>query len=76
MTPPERGNTRSGWTDYGGSSRKFHWTDDADGDGRSLCGKWARNPFAGNAQLRVEPDTGPSPDDCAACRRKKDARDA
>ena len=67
-------NGRAGWTTYGGSTRKFHYTDDADGAGRSLCGKWRRNTR--KASLLVAPETGPRPDDCVACRRKLDARKA
>jgi hypothetical protein len=66
---------RAGWTTYGDSARKFHYTEDADGDGRSLCGKWARNPFA-RVALPVTPDNAagedgkPGKDDCVVCWRR------
>jgi hypothetical protein len=65
-----------GWTNYGGSSRKWHYTDDPEGEGRSLCRKWARSPFTAGTPLNLEPDGKPSPDDCVACRRKLDKRKA
>lgn len=72
MTEPE---TPEGWTDFGGQARKFHYIP-AD-DNEALCGKWALSPFVKNARSHLEPDTGqPSKDDCVACRRKLDARDA
>lgn len=64
-----------GWTNFGGQARKFHYIP-ADND-RALCGKWALSPFVAKAReaANLEPDTGKaSPDDCAACRRKLDAR--
>lgn len=68
--------TREGWTDFGGQARKFHYIP-ADND-RALCGKWGLSPFVGGGareKANLQPDTGtPSPDDCAACRRKLDAR--
>lgn len=62
-----------GWTDLGGSARKFHWIP-ADDD-RALCGKWALSPFVANARERAQffPDEGASDQDCATCRRKLDA---
>lgn len=68
MTPSEQ--TDSGWTDFGGQARKFHYVP-ADDD-RALCGKWGLSPFVQDvrSKTRFQPDTGPSPDDCAACRRK------
>lgn len=62
---------RSGWTTYGGSSRKWHYTEDADSDGRSLCGRWARNPFAGNVELPVVEGNDDASENCAECKRKK-----
>jgi hypothetical protein len=64
--------TREGWTDFHGQSRKFHYIP-AD-DARALCGKWGLSPFVADAreQANLQPDTGPSPDDCKACRRKFD----
>jgi hypothetical protein len=48
-------------------SRKAHYIAP---DGRSLCGKLG---FAFN--LPLEPDNGrPSPDDCAACRKRLDRK--
>ena len=64
-----------GWTNFGGQSRKFHYIP-AEND-RALCGKWALSPFAGKdaRQLaNLQPDDGPSKDDCVACRRKLDRR--
>jgi hypothetical protein len=63
-----------GWTDLGGSARKFHYIP-AD-DSTALCRKWSLSPFVENARERahLQPDTGQaSPDDCKACRRKLDA---
>jgi hypothetical protein len=40
------------------------------GDGRALCGKWARFGLGGSAPLEGAPDAPPSPDDCVACRRR------
>jgi hypothetical protein len=63
-----------GWTDFSGQARKFHYIP-ADDD-RALCGKWGLSPFVANARegARLQPDNGPTKDDCAACRRKLDAR--
>lgn len=48
-------------------ARKFHYFR----DGRqALCGRWL---LLANGNL--EPETGPGPDDCAACRRKLDKED-
>lgn len=60
-------NLGAGWTFLAGAARKAHYF--AEGETRSLCGKWGRfnRPDAG-----LEPETGPSIDDCAACRRKLD----
>lgn len=76
MTPTDvpRETLREGWTDYGGSSRKWHYVTDADGDGRSLCGKWARSPFAAGV-LHVADGKDESPDNCAECKRRKAKRD-
>lgn len=67
----------AGWTDFGGSARKFHYVP-AD-DGQALCNKWALSPFVANAREKawLQPDTGvESPDDCKACRRKLNALNA
>ena len=57
----------TGWG-YPGLVGKAHWFGP---DGRSLCGRWAR------FRTPVEPDDGRrTPDDCTACRRRLDARDA
>ncbi len=55
------------------SARKAHFDG---GDGRALCGKWARiNPFSGAAApIDGGADSPPSPDDCVACRRRVEAR--
>lgn len=54
---------KEGWG-FTGTSRKAHYFR----EGMSLCGKWGfRSP---NAPL--EPDNGPSRDDCVACRRALD----
>lgn len=60
-----------GWTNYGNASRKFHFTTDPQGEGRSLCGRWMRNVFA-RGELNIDglASDPPSRDDCAACRRK------
>ena len=58
----------TGWTNFGGQSRKWHYIGE---DGRSLCGKWAawtRGPF--------EQGMDESPDNCAACRRRLAKRKA
>lgn len=57
-TPPVEG-----WG-FTGTSRKAHYFR----DGRSLCGKWGFR----RSSAPHEPDTGPSPDDCAACRKALD----
>lgn len=64
-------NLRAGWTFLGGQSRKAHYFPES--ETRALCGKWARfdRPDPG-----IEPETGPSIDDCAPCRRKLDKRAA
>lgn len=54
-------STREGWG-HPVSTRKFHYFRDS----RSLCGRWM---FTGD----LEPDGPKGPDDCAACRRKRDA---
>lgn len=60
----------AGWSNLGGQARKFHFFDDPEPGTRALCGKW--EIFR---RHELEPDTGnASPDDCAACRRKLDAR--
>lgn len=59
--------SNAGWSNLGGQSRKFHYFPDAAAGTRALCGKWAifrEHP--------LEPDDGKSPDDCAACRRRRD----
>lgn len=60
----------AGWTNFGGMAKKFHWLP-SDSD-RALCGKWGLGFAATRAQVDLQPDTGPSPDDCVACRRKLD----
>lgn len=62
----------AGWTNFDGQSRKFHYIP-ADTE-KALCGKWGLSPFVADAraQTRLQADTGPSPDDCVACRRKLD----
>lgn len=62
-------NVVAGWTKPTPEARKFHWFD-AD-EMRSLCGRYIL--FRRDAK-RMEPDTGPSIDDCAPCRRRLDAR--
>lgn len=72
--------TDSGQSDSG--PRGWFWPTGArrchfdGGDGRALCGKWARfNPFAGAsgaAPIQAPIDAGASSDDCATCRRKVD----
>lgn len=54
-------------------ARKAHYDGD---DGVSLCGRWGRiNPFSGRgAPLQGALDSPPSKNDCAACRRKLEAR--
>ena len=52
----------TGWTNFGGQSRKWHYIGE---DGRSLCGKWAAwKPH------RLEQGDNGSPDNCASCRRR------
>jgi hypothetical protein len=53
-------------------ARKAHFDR---GDGKALCGKWARvNPLGGGAApFQGDVDSPPSKDDCVACRRKLDA---
>jgi hypothetical protein len=64
--PDGKRDLPAGWG-MPGNSRKFHFFD-ADSL-TSLCGKWGF--FAG----RRDPDNGTkSKDDCAACRRKVDAK--
>ena len=53
---------REGWA-LPGRSRKYHYFRNAE----SLCGKWLFNGL-----LEVD-DGRPSPDDCAAFRKKRDA---
>lgn len=74
MTDSEQ-SVNEGWTDFGGQSRKFHYIP-ATEEGRALCGKWGLSPFVAKAreQAHLQPDNGPSKDDCVACRRKLDAR--
>lgn len=56
------------------SARKAHYDR---GDGRALCGKWGRiNPFGGTAPFQGDASSPPSRDDCVACRRKLEVRDA
>lgn len=55
----------TGWA-FPGNSRKAHYFG---ADGMALCGKWANLGMPAEAH---EPDTGPSQDDCVACRRKLD----
>lgn len=67
--------TREGWTDFGGQARKFHFIPAE--DKTALCGKWMISPFADEAEFRekrLHPETGPSSDDCVACRRKLEKR--
>jgi hypothetical protein len=62
-----------GWTTYGGSARKWHFAIERN-NYRSLCGKWAKSPFA-IMDPRLDPDDGiVSPNECVACRRKLDKR--
>lgn len=65
-----------GWTDFNGQSRKFHFIPADNVQGKALCGKWGLSPFVADArqQAHLQPDTGPSPDDCVSCRRKLDKR--
>lgn len=58
--------TDKGWA-FSANSRKAHYYD---AEARSLCGKWVRL-FGGDT---YKPETGPSPDDCAGCRRRLDTR--
>ncbi len=54
------------------NSRKAHYIGP---DGRSLCRKW--QSWAPVVRLELEaPDSPPSRDDCAACRRKLEKRQA
>lgn len=56
------------------TSRKCHFDG---GDGRALCGKWARiNPFGGTAPIEAGADAAPSSDDCKECRRRLEAEQA
>lgn len=63
-----------GWTDFGGSSRKFHYV--PQGDREALCKKWAVSPFVQRSAVRFSLDVGangdglPGSDDCKACYRK------
>lgn len=60
MSTTEQPQPVEGWG-FTGASRKAHYFRGGD----SLCGKYGfRSPRAPH-----EPDTGPSSDDCAPCRR-------
>lgn len=59
--------TDRGWA-FVGTSRKAHYYDK---DSFSVCGKY-RALFVHKDAF--EPETGPSPDDCAGCRRRLDKR--
>lgn len=59
-----------GWAPPTPGSRKWHYHGP---DRRSLCGRWVRL-FADDSVF--EPDTGPSQNDCAGCRKALDKRKA
>lgn len=62
-----------GWTTYGNSARKWHFTTDR-GEFKSLCGKWQKSPFA-IMDPRLDPDEGsPTSNECKECRRRLDKR--
>ena len=50
------------------TARNFHYIG---ADNLALCGKWMEM-----SRNNLEPEDGPSPDDCKACRRKVDAMKA
>ena len=64
MPAPDVGGTAAGWAVPVQSARKFHYFPTR---ARSLCRRYAA--FG----VELQADTGPSPDDCAVCRRKFDA---
>lgn len=49
------------------ATKAHYWRE---GENRSLCGKYGR------ILVTVEPDNGPSPDDCKPCRRKLEQEQA
>ena len=61
-----------GWTNFNGQSRKFHYI--PQDEMNALCRKWCVSPFAPRHMIQFEPETGPSKDDCKACRRELDKR--
>lgn len=62
MSQPEGRKLEDGWR-FPYASQKAHYFEGI----TSLCGKWM---FLGETQAGA--DAPPSPDDCAACRRKLD----
>lgn len=68
MTLPS--HSTSGWSDLGAMARKFHYFDGPERGTRALCRKWA----IGRNHPLQEDSGAPSPDDCAVCRRRLDAR--
>lgn len=62
--------SNGGWSNLGGAARKFHFFDSSEAGTIALCGKWSIR-----RAHELQPDGGSaSPDDCAGCRRKVDAR--
>lgn len=67
----QRSDRIEGWF-WPTGARKCHFDG---GDGRALCGKWARvSPFGGAAPIEGGPEAAASKCDCVSCRRKLEAR--
>lgn len=67
-------SAQEGWTNFGGQARKFHFLP-ADED-TALCKKWGLGFGVTRERVDLQPENGPSPDDCVSCRRKLNARKA